>query len=903
MFRISLLVILASCMTAALPTALPEGANEPQRVLIRLREEFLPRQWQSLLDLAHVHPCIEGLNPSKVVLIPHIDVLVETLSGQPDVPAALSQLANDPAVEFAERDGRVEAHWTPDDPGLPLQWGLSNIRAFTAWDVWRGRNDFIIAVLDTGIDYSHPDTAAKYVGGMDFVNYDSDPWDDHGHGTHVAGIASAVTNNSLGMAGVCPDAGLLAVKVLDGAGYGWWSDAASGIVWATDNGCHVINMSFGGSGYSTAMELACQYAWDRGVVLVASAGNSYGTYPQYPAYYAPVIATAANGQNDQKASFSTYGSWVELSAPGLDIWSCLPIWRGSFGFLSGTSMASPHVAGAAALLYSRLAGGPGDRTVANAIQVRAAIERTADPVWFVRHGRLNLDSALRNSKLAVTVAAVDASGTVGGGTLLSARLSRVSDGAPVIGRTLRFFVGETEVGLGTTDSTGFVGVPFDMSESLGAGTHTYEARFLGDGSYLPAEDEATLTVSKAPTSLYVPPSSAQVGATITLVATLYRSTDSSVLPNREVSFSVNGLDAGKAMTNLSGVAAVQFYVPDTLGPGSEVVTATFSGDDNHNSCGNNGLLYVSQAPTIVSAANASGAPGEPVRLMAVLRRSTDGALVQNRWLEFSIDGQQVGQARTNAHGFAALGWIIPSEYPTGTATISVLFGGDPLHMGTAGTAILQVIPPQESVRLDLWMIGSSVTDAVTASGVELRSTLAQTPVATLESQLGGRPGDLLSGAGHNFYAGFWSAIRCSPVVIHGHVWLAAYDAIPAAVPLSLQVSKDGEVVSSLEGHLDAAGNYSFSTWLTGTYDLVAKPSHWLSVKHSAVPLCGDTVQDWVFAYNGDTNGDNAVNLLDLNAILLSFGTGAGPADLNGDGSTDLMDLNIVLLNFGRNGQT
>lgn len=901
MLRTMTLGSLAALAVATLVAASSSANPTSDRVLLRFRPQVLQQHWQTNPDLRHVHPSIEALNPEEVRLIPGIDVLIVTLTGQPGVSEALARLAKDPAIEFAEPDGRVRTCWTPNDPNLPIQWGLTNIHAFTAWDVWKGRHDFIIAVLDTGIDYNHPDLAAKYVGGTDFAYDDPDPWDGHGHGTHVAGIASAITDNGLGMAGVCPNAGLMAVKVLDDWGSGWWSDAASGIVWATDNGCHVINMSFGGSGYSTAMELACQYAWDHGVLLAAAAGNSYGTSIFYPAYYAPVIATAASDRNDQKADFSTYGSWVEVSAPGLDIWSCLPIWRGSFGFMSGTSMASPHVAGAAALLYSRLAGGPGDRTAANATQVRAAIERTADPVWFVRHGRINLNSALNNTNLAVTVTANSASGMIGTTTTLSATLARASDGAPAIGRTLRFFVGETEVGSDATDSSGYAQVPYFIPESLGVGDHTYEARFAGDGSYLPAEGAATLRALKAPTSVSVPPVSAQIGATVTLTASLSRSTDGVRLPNRSISFTVMGINAGTGVTNASGIATVQFYVPDTLMPGTNVITAVFAGDDNHNQSSTGGLLNVLKANTTVTVANASAAPGEPVRLMALLRRSTDGALINSRWLTFSVGGVQISQARTNPYGFALYYWLIPSDYPTGAKTILASFAGDPWHNGSSGSGGLVVVPPEDSVRLDLWTIGAAATDAVSSSGVQLRSTLAETPVATLESQLGGRPGDLLTGTDDNFYAGFWSAGRCGPVLIRGHVWLASYNASPEMIPLTVQLKQIGQVVATLNAQINAAGDYAILTWLIGTYDLVAKPSHWLSVKHPQVALCGDTVQDWVFLYNGDANGDNCVDMNDLAYVLLRWTSSDPQADMDGDGKVGLQDINYVLINWGKCG--
>ncbi|MDP2211431.1 MAG: S8 family serine peptidase [Candidatus Aquicultor sp.] len=274
------------------------------------------------------------------------------------------------SVEYVEPDYMLEAF--VDDPGLMNQWGLNNvgqivngiagtidadIDAWEAWDVTTSTPDVIIAILDTGIDQDHADLAGQIIGNKNFTS--SGTVDDlYGHGTHVAGIAAAAANNGIGVAGLAYGAGIMNVKVLgdDGSGYTSW--VASGINWAADNGAKVINMSLGGSTGSRTLESAINYAWSKGVVVVAAGGNSASSAKQYPAAYTNCIAVAATDQNDNKAYFSSFGSkWIDVAAPGVNIYSTLPnhsnrIGGTDYGYLSGTSMSTPYVAGLAALVWS-----------------------------------------------------------------------------------------------------------------------------------------------------------------------------------------------------------------------------------------------------------------------------------------------------------------------------------------------------------------------------------------------------------------------------------------------------------------------------------------------------------------------------------------------------------------------
>ncbi len=212
-----------------------------------------------------------------------------------------------------------------------------------------------IAVLDTGIDYTHPDLKDNYKGGYNFIANTSDPWDDNClsfyrtcHGTHVSGIIAA-EHNGIGVVGVAPGASIYAVKVLDGGGFGSASTVLSGIEWAKNNGMNIISMSLESTENNTAVFDAVNAAYDSGILLVASGGNTGGGPVLYPAAYDSVIAVTAIDQNGQRASFSPVDQKIEVAAPGVRINSTV---QGGYGFLSGTSMAAPHVTGVAALIFS-----------------------------------------------------------------------------------------------------------------------------------------------------------------------------------------------------------------------------------------------------------------------------------------------------------------------------------------------------------------------------------------------------------------------------------------------------------------------------------------------------------------------------------------------------------------------
>jgi thermitase len=209
----------------------------------------------------------------------------------------------------------------PNDPYWQYQWGPKRIQADWAWNTTVGNASILVAVVDTGIDYNHPDLRENYVAlGYDWVNNDTDPMDDAGHGTHVAGIIAAKLNNAIGIAGLA-QVKIMAEKVIDG---GDASHIANGIIHATDKGAKIICMSLGGYFHYEILRNAIKYAYEKGVLLVAAAGNDAISCTTYPAYYKEVIAVTATDQNDAPTSFTNFGTWVELAAPGVNITSTMP---------------------------------------------------------------------------------------------------------------------------------------------------------------------------------------------------------------------------------------------------------------------------------------------------------------------------------------------------------------------------------------------------------------------------------------------------------------------------------------------------------------------------------------------------------------------------------------------------
>ncbi|MEW5767243.1 MAG: S8 family serine peptidase [bacterium] len=351
--------------------------------LDELNREFHVTEMKKLLEL---HPPIRE---SSIQAIDLTDLFKLILPADSDLEAVAAAYRKNPLVEYAEPNYIRRVSYTPNDPSL--SWGLSKVEAYSAWDITSGSNEAIIAVVDTGLDWDHPDLAANvwinageipgnglddegngfvddYMGwdftdapggpgaeGEDYLERDNDPMDFHGHGTHVAGIVAAVANNYQGSAGLAYGCKVMAVRsgYATNNGDGWLEDddCAAAIIYAADNGAKVINMSWGSYSPSSVIQDALDYAALAGCLLIGAAGNSNTSSVLYPAGYPNVLAVAATDNNDRKASFSNYGHWIDVCAPGTGIYSTL--FDNTYASWSGTSMAAPFVAALGGLIFSQ----------------------------------------------------------------------------------------------------------------------------------------------------------------------------------------------------------------------------------------------------------------------------------------------------------------------------------------------------------------------------------------------------------------------------------------------------------------------------------------------------------------------------------------------------------------------
>jgi thermitase len=365
----------------------PPGRHVPGEILVGFK------QGTTLADIAQLN---KAHGTSAIGAIPQIRVARLRIPAGADEGQVAAAYRRNPHVEYAELNYIANAVNTPNDPYFTggYQWNMTKIQAPQAWDLTTGSASVSVAVLDTGVDLSHPDLQGKVVASVNFSD-SSTAGDANGHGTHVAGIVAAATNNSQGVAGLGYNTTVMNVKVLGDNGTGGNSWIAQGIVWAADNGAGVINLSLGCTFASSTLEDAVNYAWAKGVVVVAAAGNYASSDPFYPAYYPNVIAVAATGYYDELAPFSNYGAWVDVGAPGGNIWSTLP--GNSYGYKSGTSMASPHVASLAGLVFTRVIDANGNGLLND--EVRSCIESTADSVGVagLGSGRINAYRAVQCS--------------------------------------------------------------------------------------------------------------------------------------------------------------------------------------------------------------------------------------------------------------------------------------------------------------------------------------------------------------------------------------------------------------------------------------------------------------------------------------------------------------------------
>ena len=416
------------------PPIFSEGTSDiiPGELVLQLREDAAARVTESIsrgprrveaalspttFGISDIDAALEDLGVREIVRVfppapvtsgamelaaPMAATFRLTLDKGVDVNAAVERLATVDGVEYAEPNRYRETYAVPNDPSFAAQWGLTRINAPAAWNRTTGSPNITVAVIDTGVDLDHPELASLLLPGTDMVDLgpsptppagfrfegdfqgrDNVPQDEVGHGTHVAGTIACLSDNAVGVAGVTWKCRLMPVKVLtrivnvnnpnDVRGTGSAVDIAAGIRWAVDNGARVLNLSLGGTSDTQVERDAIAYAVAQGAVVVAAMGNAFaqGNPTSYPAAYPDVIAVGAISSANTRAVFSQTGPHIDVVAPGVNVLST--VWDNGYTNMSGTSMASPHVAGLAGLIMSCNAN-------LTAAQVGDIIRQTAQPL-------------------------------------------------------------------------------------------------------------------------------------------------------------------------------------------------------------------------------------------------------------------------------------------------------------------------------------------------------------------------------------------------------------------------------------------------------------------------------------------------------------------------------------------
>jgi thermitase len=354
-----------------------QDSHRPGELLISPKAETSDEELQSIYR-AHGGQQISVLPRIRVH---HIRVPAKALDA---VEAALSK---NPKIEFVEKNLIGKTHETlPNDPGYSGQWHLPAIAAPAGWDLTTGSSSVIVAIIDSGVDPNHEDLAGNLVPGYNYVDQNTNMYDTMGHGTAVAGSAAAMGNSGIGISGVCWNCKIMPLTVVRSDNTASTSATSSAIIFAADHGARVINLSLGWWGASSTMQSAVDYAWKKGAVIIASAGNSGDGTLHYPASLNNVVSVAATDSSGYRASFSAYNSAVDVAAPGVSIYTTAS--GGGYRGASGTSFSSPITAGLAALLFSV------NPSLSNS-QVVALIKDNADDLgdagfdYFYGTGRIN----------------------------------------------------------------------------------------------------------------------------------------------------------------------------------------------------------------------------------------------------------------------------------------------------------------------------------------------------------------------------------------------------------------------------------------------------------------------------------------------------------------------------------
>lgn len=404
-----------------------------------------------------------GRSLGKLYRLP---VHVVSLPAGQDERDTIARLTRHPHVKSAELDVKLPSQMSTNDPYLPSEWHLTKIDAPAAWDKSTGAG-VTIAILDSGVDATHPDLQGQLVPGWNFYNYNGDTSDVYGHGTKVAGTAAAAANNGTGVASVAFGVRIMPIRVTDTAGMGYASTISQGITWAADNGARVANVSFDAAGSSTVVS-AAQYMYGKGGIVTMSAGNT-GTQQAYtPSDY--VLVVSGTDSNDALATWSSWGSYVDLAAPGAGIATTTK--GGGYASVSGTSFSAPIVAGVAALVRAA-------RPDFTAAQVQQALFKGAADL-----GTSGFDNLYGYGRVSASGALAAAASVPSDLTAPTASITSPKGGASVSGTT-------TTVGVSASDNVGVAKVELYVNGTLFATDATAPYSFVWDTTKV-ANGAATL---------------------------------------------------------------------------------------------------------------------------------------------------------------------------------------------------------------------------------------------------------------------------------------------------------------------------------------------------------------------------------------------------------------------------
>lgn len=529
--------VLFIVFTASLCTAAPREEHIRGRLLVQPRVGA--PQAEVLGAIAR-----GGARLEKILDRANVHVLQVPEAAIDQVSAALTNSGLFTYVEpdFVAHTGATSV--IPNDPDYPSQWHLTSINAPTAWGITTGGATVTIAVVDSGVDSTHPDLTSKLVAGWNFVNGTSNTADDYGHGTAVAGAAAAATDNGTGVAGVAWNTKIMPLVVLDSTGSASYSNIASAIQYAADHGARIINVSLGGSSASSTLQNAVNYAWNKGSIVFAAAMNNSSSTPYYPAACTYVISVSATEPAGTLASFSNYGSSIDLAAPGDNILTTMQ--GGGYGSWYGTSFSSPIASAVGALVLSVQPG-------LSASALVTLLENNADALggytgWNEYFGYGQVDA----------YKAVLAAGTV----VTDTTPPSVSITSPTGGATV---AGTIQVQGTATDNVGVTGIQFSVDgQVLSSPASSPFAISWNAGNY--ANGSHTLEVTATDAAGNVGTASVSVTVSNTAVKDTTPPTVSITSPvaSAYIAAATNNVTISASASDNVAVSQVSFYIDNIL---------------------------------------------------------------------------------------------------------------------------------------------------------------------------------------------------------------------------------------------------------------------------------------------------------------------------------------------------